>query len=134
VLTGTNDPVSAAGDVNRDGIGDFIVGASGADPGGRSSAGASYVVFGRDAAKGESFPAAFPLLSLLPGGGGDGTAGFVLTGIDPWDHSGTSVSNAGDISGDGLDDLIVGAYGADLGRYRYVGEAYVVSGRSAPAP
>jgi hypothetical protein len=38
---------SDAGDLNSDGIDDFIIGASGADPCGRMSAGASYVIFGR---------------------------------------------------------------------------------------
>jgi hypothetical protein len=39
--------VSAAGDVNGDGIGDVIVGAFRDDPGGDTNAGASYVIFGR---------------------------------------------------------------------------------------
>jgi glycosylphosphatidylinositol phospholipase D len=125
--------VSDAGDVNGDGIGDLIVGAIGADPGGRNFAGASYVVLGRDAAQGGSFPAEFELSSLLPGGGGDGTAGFVLNGIDSSDFSG-SVSNAGDVNGDGIGDVIIGASGADPGDdYDYAGESYVVFGRSTAA-
>ena len=32
-------------------------------------------------ASAEPFPAVFPLASLLPGAGGDGSAGFVLNGI-----------------------------------------------------
>jgi hypothetical protein len=39
--------------------------------------------------------------------------GFVIKGESARDHSGYSVSNAGDVNGDGLDDLIIGAYGAD---------------------
>ena len=38
--------MSGAGDVNGDGFADLIVGAPGADPGGRYAAGESYVVFG----------------------------------------------------------------------------------------
>ena len=39
----------------------------------------------------------------------DGTNGFTLTGIDAGDQSGFSVSSAGDVNGDGYDDLIIGA-------------------------
>jgi hypothetical protein len=73
-----------------------------------------------------------PLASLEPGGGGDGSLGFVLTGIDTSDFSGTSVSAAGDVNGDGIDDVIVGAQGADPGGGESgEGESYVVFGRAA---
>jgi hypothetical protein len=39
--------VSAAGDINGDGIDDLIIGAYRASPDGVSEAGSSYVVFGR---------------------------------------------------------------------------------------
>jgi hypothetical protein len=38
--------------------------------------------------------------------------GFVINGEAAGDKSGYSVSSAGDVNGDGLDDLIVGAYQA----------------------
>ena len=101
--------VSNAGDVNGDGIDDFIIGAPSARPSGVSRAGQSYVVFGRTT----GFPAAFELSSLLPAEGGDGTVGFVLQGIDEEDRSGGSVSNAGDVNGDGIDDFIIGAQQAN---------------------
>ena len=51
-------------------------------------------------------------LSNLNGSNGlrlDGVAGGSYDG----DHSGVSVSSAGDIKGDGFDDVIVGADGSD---------------------
>jgi hypothetical protein len=77
------------------------------------------------------FPAVVPLATLYPAGGGDGTHGFVLTGIDVRDYSGGSVSVAGDVDGDGVDDLIVGAPGGDPGGDSSAGESYVVFGRSS---
>src|SRR5262245_43052818 len=56
-----------------------------------------------------AFPPIFPLGNLFPARGGDGTQGFVLTGVGTSDYSGASVSTAGDVNGDGLSDLIVGA-------------------------
>ena len=87
--------VSTAGDVNGDGYADILIGARLAAPGGDSSAGETYVVFG----KSESFGSSVDLGTL------DGSDGFVLEGIDEDDYSGISVSEAGDVNGDGLRDI-----------------------------
>lgn len=110
--------VAGAGDINGDGLDDLIIGARGGDPGGRSAAGESYVVFGTTA----GFPASMDLSAL------NGSNGFRLDGIDEGDNSGLWVSGAGDFNGDGIDDLIVGAPRADPeGRFK-AGETYVVFG------
>jgi len=133
VLTGIDEDdnsggsVHAAGDVNSDGIGDVIVGAGGASPRGVSAAGESYVVFGSR----QGFPANFRLGRLFPAGGGDGTRGFVLTGIHRHDYSGASVSAAGDVNGDGIDDLIIGAPSDNQVGDLPPAESYVVFGRGA---
>jgi len=58
----------------------------------------------------------------------DGSNGFTINGIDASDYSGRSVSGAGDINGDGVDDLIIGAFGAGPDGNAYAGESYVVFG------
>ena len=114
--------VSRAGDINGDGLDDLIIGA----PDDFYSEGKSYVVFGSS-----RFNASLELADL------DGTNGFVLNGINRFGRSGYSVSGAGDINGDGLDDLIIGAPDAgNLGSGYYkpyddsLGESYVVFGSS----
>ena len=42
-----------------------------------------------------------------------GTGGFVINGECAHDRSGVGVASAGDVNGDGLDDLIIGARWAD---------------------
>src|SRR5262245_62101127 len=57
-----------------------------------------------------AFPPVVPLAQLYPDNGGDGTEGFVLTGVNAYAYA-ASVSSAGDINGDGIDDLVIGARG-----------------------
>ncbi len=115
--------VSGAGDVNGDGLADLIVGAFGADPVGNSDAGESYVIFG----KADGIPVNLSDVAA-------GTGGFVINGIDSGDVSGFRVSDAGDVNGDGLADLIVGAWGADPRGNNLAGESYVVFGPVVPCP
>ncbi|MBD2261264.1 FG-GAP-like repeat-containing protein [Pseudanabaena sp. FACHB-2040] len=111
--------ISSVGDFNGDGIDDLVIGAYYADPQGKLNAGESYVVFGSRNGFGASLN-----LALL-----DGTNGFVLNGIDSGDRSGFAVSGAGDINGDGFNDIIIGAPHASgvAGRFQ-AGESYIIFG------
>ncbi|MBX3423431.1 MAG: FG-GAP repeat protein [Pirellulaceae bacterium] len=68
-----------------------------------TDSGESYIIFG----KSSGFAPVIPASSL------DGTNGFRIDGRIAKDFSGNSVSHAGDVNGDGFDDLIIGAWGAD---------------------
>jgi hypothetical protein len=122
VYDGSGRSVSAAGDINGDGIDDLIIGASSADPNG-SYSGRSYVVFGSDT----DLPNPFELSSI------NGMNGFVLNGEAAGDQAGQSISAAGDINGDGIDDLIIGAFTADPNGAAS-GRSYVVFGSDAELP
>ena len=104
--------------MNGDGFDDLIIGAKGV---GAYANGASYVVFG----KAQGFSANLNLSTL------NGTNGFKISGAAaPGDSFGISVSAAGDVNGDGFDDLIIGAFlanpnGADSGA------SYVVFGKAS---
>ncbi|VEP16461.1 Type I secretion target GGXGXDXXX repeat protein domain protein [Hyella patelloides LEGE 07179] len=121
--------VSSAGDINGDGIDDLIIGAPEAGEEVTSyygnytysdRRGEAYIVFGST----EGFNTELDLSTL------NGSNGFQINGINSYDNLGSSVSNAGDINGDGIDDLIIGApYANDSDDYYSSrGEAYIIFG------
>ena len=113
----------ASGDVNGDGFDELILGAYGGDSTGntRGFAGEVYLVYGR------SSPWADTDLLSPP----SGVARF--WGADDSDRLGLSVAS-GDVNGDGLDDLVLGAgFSGSTGNTRgAAGEVYLVYGRSSP--
>jgi glycosylphosphatidylinositol phospholipase D len=113
--------VSHAGDVNGDGFDDIVIGAPKVGGDFTNGWGQTYVVFGSSA----GYPAVAELSAL------DGTNGFRINGTHPDDASGYSVSGAGDINGDGVDDLVIGAPNAQLNPFLTTGKAFVVFGQAA---
>ncbi len=114
---GVGISVHTAGDVNGDGLGDLIVGATGLTVNGNVTGGA-YVVYGKDGGSAD-----IDLATLTP------AQGFRIIGVANGDNAGYSVSIAGDVNGDGIDDLIIGANAADPGDRYNAGESYLVYGK-----
>ena len=112
----TGYSVSTAGDINGDGYADILIGA----PGANDSAGAVYLVFGKNS----DYSTSLDLLEL------DGSNGFVIDAPDEDTWFGDSVSTAGDINGDGYSDILIGAPYADPGGVYKEGKAYLMFGRA----
>jgi hypothetical protein len=107
----------AAGDINGDGVDDLAIGASLADPAGGSEAGEAYVIYG-----GASLPSTIDLNSTA--------ADLTVYGDDAGDNFSYAVAT-GNINGDGTDDVIIGARGADPAGGVDAGETYVIYGAAS---
>ena len=116
--------VAAAGDVNGDGFDDLLIGAPLGSSATAYNGGQVYVVHGK------SSTAAVNLATLSKGGGG----GFVVNGQARADNAGSSIAGIGDINGDGLDDVLIGAPKANNGRRIDPGKVYIVYGKKSATP
>jgi len=110
---GGSENVAGAGDVNGDGLADVLIGVPREN---NYEGGVSFVVFGKQTTEAVEHSAV-----------AEGRGGFVIRGNDGW--TGWDVAGAGDVNGDGLADLLVGAPYASPGGISLAGETYVVFGK-----
>ncbi len=103
--------VAGGGDINGDGYDDFLIGAPGKSNT-QTSSGKVYLLFGGNNEWSENY-------SLS-----DEDAQFVGEKLN--DHSGYSVAIAGDVNGDGFDDILIGAPNSSS----FTGKTYLVFGKS----
>jgi rubrerythrin len=101
--------LSFADDVNNDGFDDVIIGA----PGNNSDCGVVYIFFGNSSIN--------SLINVAD-------ANMIMLGESIGDKFGFSVHHAGDVNGDGVSDVIVGAPYHDNGAKTYAGAVYVFEG------
>ncbi|HDQ15535.1 MAG TPA: T9SS type A sorting domain-containing protein [Bacteroidetes bacterium] len=101
--------VSFAGDMNSDGFDDIVVGAPNDDI---DAHGRAYIYFG--------------------GANMDSIVDVLIEGTEPFDMLGESVSGAGDVNGDGFDDVLIGA--PQMLAQRDIGKAYLIYGGDEIGP
>ena len=104
--------VASAGDVNADGFGDIVIGQPSMEPGG-----SAFLIFGKSSG--------FGTVDLTNPSAVNGR----INGATSFDGLGSSAASAGDINGDGYDDLILGAPFADVGGVG-AGQVYVIFGKA----
>ncbi|MFZ1873190.1 MAG: Ig-like domain-containing protein [Chania sp.] len=120
---GTSNTIASLGDINGDGINDFIIGSPlWGDKGNDGLApGRAYVMYGKSGAWSD-----LSLKNL------DGSNGFYLTSSNSGTNAllGQAVRSAGDVNGDGIDDFLIGAPDADSNGKTDNGAVYMVYGQA----
>ena len=106
-----------AGDLDKDGYDDLLIGAVQANPGGRTNAGVTYVVFGSESLKNESE------ISL----GSYSGEMLRIKGEMSGDQLGRSMAT-GDFNGDGYNDILVSAWHSSVADRVDAGKVYIIYG------
>ncbi|EKD50620.1 MAG: hypothetical protein ACD_62C00479G0001 [uncultured bacterium] len=120
--------IASAGDVNGDGLGDFMIAAKGNDAGG-SNAGKVYLIYGRDFSTDDAtVDGVFDLTQ----------ANFIIKGQAANNYFGHALASAGDVNADGYGDIMISSkdYNSAQGRiYLFQGGSLsgTVSASSATA-
>jgi len=123
--TTTGSKVDNSGDINGDGIADMVLGGQFGKPSSdRTNAGVAFIVFGKEGGFSDNIQTS----SL------DGENGFKVLGANAQEFLGISISNGGDINGDGFDDVVIGSNAASANGKGGAGIAYVLYGRPAGFP
>ena len=120
---GLGRAVGSAGDFNGDGYGDLLLGAPNVGVNGAFGAGAGYVVFGHAGGYG----------ALLDLAGLSGGNGFMIEGFAAGNQTVRSMAAAGDMNGDGYDDILIGASGGN-GNAILDEKTYVLFGHAGALP
>ncbi len=115
--SGCGRSVGGAGDVNADGYDDILIGAFGDSEGGGTYTGQTYIILGK--------AAGWSTDTNISG------ANCSFLGESAGDSSGYSLAGAGDVNGDGYDDILIGAYRNDEGGNES-GQTYVVMSDYTP--
>jgi uncharacterized repeat protein (TIGR01451 family) len=105
------EAISGAGDINADGIDDLLI----AEP--FDNAGKVYIIYGKNT----GFSSSIDISTLTPNDGFE----VIIPGLAPNGFTGLSISDAGDLNGDGGNDFLIGAPGtnsADGTVYAVLGE------------
>lgn len=135
VKNSANKITNLNSDFNGDGLADFFIAsryfdrfASGTTQTAATDVGAVMVVFGRSDLDYGSWNQDNSTREMSIG---KLTAdkGFIIRGASDGDNAGHSISSAGDVNGDGLTDLLIGAPNVDRGGFTKAGAAYVIYGK-----
>jgi hypothetical protein len=109
--------IAGAGDVNNDGFSDFIIGAYKNDDGG-NMAGKTYLFFGDN-------------INTWSMGMNCSEADASFIGEAESDQLGSSIAGAGDVNGDGFDDILMGAAVNGEGPGDSAGQTYLIYGKGS---
>ena len=99
---GNNDwsgmTVGPAGDMDRDGRSDLVIGSMGHSRPGMEHVGRAYLFYAQNTAPGSHYVR---------------EADHIFDGENAWDQAGYRTSRAGDLNGDGMPDLLISAWQGD---------------------